>query len=113
VDPFGLRQVIIGYRPGPNGQPVPIVHDTETGRNTIGFQDTYIDPFTYFARSSAAKACEVAADVKDLAVDAAVAAGEKIAESRGWKVAAKGLRVFGYFTDLIFPSSISKDQDRR
>jgi RHS repeat-associated protein len=37
VDPWGLRKVILGpYRIGPTGQSVPIVHDTETGRNTIG-----------------------------------------------------------------------------
>jgi RHS repeat-associated protein len=38
VDPLGLRQVILGpYRISPTtGQWVPVVHDTEIGRNTIG-----------------------------------------------------------------------------
>jgi hypothetical protein len=37
IDPLGLRKVILGlYRIGPTGQWVPVVHDTETGRNTIG-----------------------------------------------------------------------------
>jgi hypothetical protein len=46
IDPFGLRKVILGpYRIGPTGQWVPVVHDTETGRNTIGgFPKTDTDP---------------------------------------------------------------------
>jgi hypothetical protein len=51
IDPFGLKKVIVGYRPGPSGQPIPIVYDTETKRNTIGgLSDSYVDPLTLVAR---------------------------------------------------------------
>jgi hypothetical protein len=43
IDPFGLIRRIIRYLPGPDGQQVPIVHDTETGRNTIGFPERQTD----------------------------------------------------------------------
>ncbi len=43
VDPFGLKLVVVGWRRGPDGQPVPMVHDTETGRTTIGFPERQTD----------------------------------------------------------------------
>jgi RHS repeat-associated protein len=52
VDPFGVRKVMIGYRPGHNGESVPLVYDTETGRTTIGFPGTYTDPFTQCMRDA-------------------------------------------------------------
>jgi RHS repeat-associated protein len=52
VDPFGLWRGI-RYVPGPNGQPVPIVYDTETDR--FGFPDTYTDPFTAFLEDALSK----------------------------------------------------------
>jgi len=54
IDPWGLQRVI-GTIPGPSGQPVPIVRDTETGRNTIGFPDAYTDPFTALLEDAVSK----------------------------------------------------------
>jgi len=48
ADELGLRKTVT-WIPGPNGQPVPIVRDIETGRTTIG-PDTYVDPLTQTMR---------------------------------------------------------------
>jgi RHS repeat-associated protein len=44
VDPWGLRKIILPQTiPGASGQPVIIVHDTETGKNKIGWPEKQTD----------------------------------------------------------------------
>jgi hypothetical protein len=56
IDPLGLEQVVIGTIPGPNGNPIPIVRDTESKQWTPGFPNSYQDPFTDAAKSAGREA---------------------------------------------------------
>ncbi len=43
IDPWGLQNRPLLTIPGPSGQPVPIVHSSESGKNTIGWPEKQTD----------------------------------------------------------------------
>ena len=92
--------------------------DTETGKNTLGFPNTYIDPFTYYARSFAAKTCEIATDptVKDMGINAGQALAEELSEDYIGKTFAFIFRRVNFFLNIFdpFPDELNEPeiQDR-
>ncbi|MBF0474979.1 MAG: hypothetical protein HQK59_03945 [Deltaproteobacteria bacterium] len=52
VDPFGFEQRVIGFRPGPNGQPIPMIADTQMNTYTFGKPNNYVDPLTQVTRDA-------------------------------------------------------------
>jgi RHS repeat-associated protein len=50
IDPLGLQEMVyINTRPGPNGQPIPIIVNTNTRQYSLE-PSNYIDPFTSLSR---------------------------------------------------------------
>jgi len=107
IDPSGLHWV-----PGPRG-PIPHRHRPGGGIEIVNPNDSgawpgdpaHYDP-DYYPRPFPGY-------LKDLVIDTVIATAEKVSESRGCKTATKFFKIFGYFSDLFFPSSTSKDENER
>jgi len=72
------QSVVIGTLPGPNGQPIPIVMDPNTGNWTPGYPNTYEDPFTHTSRQALKKGGQCYLNTMDTIADTTKSLPDKL-----------------------------------